>query len=172
MLQYSCKTHYLWYNIVVRGIYGLKVARVIFWKSEIFYVNLGPSRKHRDYQSPYLAKTNLRIFEAVTDTNMKEVENSMETHKLYVEMFDICSIRKCQRMVCEIRSRNSGRGLDVGSWSVTYPHRWKIPGSRGPRNGSCSCYPSLLNLRRNFPLIVIVASLATDMLQSVLPTKM
>jgi hypothetical protein len=29
------------------------------------------------------------IFETVTDTNMKCLENSMETHKVYLEMFDM-----------------------------------------------------------------------------------
>jgi hypothetical protein len=32
------------------------------------------------------------IFERVTDTNMKQLENSMETHRVYLEMTDMCSI--------------------------------------------------------------------------------
>jgi hypothetical protein len=32
------------------------------------------------------------MFEQFRDTNIKQLENSMETHKVYVEMFDIHSI--------------------------------------------------------------------------------
>jgi hypothetical protein len=40
----------------------------------------------------------------------------------------------------------------------------KVRGAREPRNGYCSSYPSLLRLRRHFPLTVIVAPLVADML--------
>jgi hypothetical protein len=56
--------------------------------------------------------------------------------------------------------------------------RNKVQGSMEPRNGSCSSYPSirqatlcLLHLRRHFTLTVIGATLAADMLQSMLPIK-
>jgi hypothetical protein len=32
---------------------------------------------------------NLCIFKMVTDTNIKQLENSMETHKAYLEMFNL-----------------------------------------------------------------------------------
>jgi hypothetical protein len=35
----------------------------------------------------------LCIFEKITDTNMKEPQNNIETHEVYIVMFDMCSIR-------------------------------------------------------------------------------
>jgi hypothetical protein len=32
------------------------------------------------------------IFKTVMDTDMKQLKNNLETHKFYLEMFDICSI--------------------------------------------------------------------------------
>jgi hypothetical protein len=43
--------------------------------------------------------------------------------------------------------------------------------SRGPMNGSCSSYPSLLHLRHHCPSIVIGVPLMIDMLQLMLPMK-
>jgi hypothetical protein len=34
----------------------------------------------------------MMIFEMVTDTNMKKTEKSMGTHKVYPEIFHLCSI--------------------------------------------------------------------------------
>jgi hypothetical protein len=32
------------------------------------------------------------IFETVIDTNMERLGNSKEAHRIYIEMFDLCSI--------------------------------------------------------------------------------
>jgi hypothetical protein len=39
-----------------------------------------------------LVINNCCILSRVEDTTMKLLENSMETHKVYLEMFDVCSI--------------------------------------------------------------------------------
>jgi hypothetical protein len=35
---------------------------------------------------------NLCYYETITDTDVKQIENNVETHKVFPEMFDTCSI--------------------------------------------------------------------------------
>jgi hypothetical protein len=113
---------------------------------------------------------NQYIFETATDTNMKQYENSMETRKAYLEMFDVCFISfpanvnaifefftmdtaSTLATPCEIRSRSSRRDCGSGDWytrSFTYPHRHNVRGCRGLRNGSCLSHPSLFVLPTPF----------------------
>jgi hypothetical protein len=108
----------------------------------------------------------------------------METHTVHLEMFHMYSIsypanstlhsnsshvhRKCDSstlaMSCEIRSWSSRRYCGTGkwyTWSFTFVEvAWsKVRWSRGPRNGCCPSYSSLLLLRCRFPLTVIGAPL-------------
>jgi hypothetical protein len=121
------------------------------------------------------------------------------THKVYIEMFDMCSISYSVNVdaIFEFSSRTAhlwltdvGYGLwnSLSKLSEGLSHRKlvylvfnrspqvevaliKVRRSRGPRNCSCSSYPSLLYLWRHFPLVVIGAPVAADVLQSVLTTK-
>jgi hypothetical protein len=59
------------------------------------------------------------IFETVTNTNMKQLENVMETHKVYLEMFDMCSISY---------SANVNAVLEFSSCTPQLTHqRWLCP---------------------------------------------
>jgi hypothetical protein len=114
--------------------------------------------------------------------------------KIQLEIFDTCSINYSARInsTVEFFSCTSQlRLIDVELWNSFSKRLWhrrlvylvfrisvyvevswnEARRSRGPRNMSCCCYPSLLHLRRRLPSIVIGVPLAALMLQSMLPTK-
>jgi hypothetical protein len=149
-------------------------------------------RQYRDVINYFGDK---KIFETVTDTNIKQFLNNMKTHKVFLEVFVMFSISYFANVdaIFEFFPCSSQLWLvdhGCGLWhrrlvylffrissevNVAWSNIWR---SEASRNGCCSSYPSLrqaelclLHLRGHFHLIVIGGPLADDELRSVLRTE-
>jgi hypothetical protein len=124
------------------------------------------------------------IFKTVIDTNIKQLENSMQTHEVDLEIL-VCAhlVYKCQCNIWILPTYATTMTHQRSPWpmefilealegTVVYEARipglshnpintaWsKVWGSREPRNWYCSVYP-----RCHFPLTVIRMTLAADTL--------
>jgi hypothetical protein len=64
------------------------------------------------------------LFETVRDTNMKQFENIMGTHKVYPEMFDICAITQ-QARTRYSNSSHVRRNCDSSTFAVVCKIRYR-----------------------------------------------